>query len=54
MKWYWWLSAPVAAGLMLAASSQPYFSLVKPNSWSNEMVVAPGETASFDLSLIHI
>lgn len=48
MKWYWWLSAPVAAGLMLAASSQPYFSLVKPNSWSNEIVAAPGETASFD------
>mgnify|MGYP006948300701 FL=1 len=48
MRKLWWLTAPVAAGLMMTASSQPYFTLVKPNSWSNEILAAPGETASFD------
>ena len=39
MRKLWWASAPVAAGLMLAASSQPYFSLVRPWTWSQEQVI---------------
>lgn len=39
MRRIWWATAPLAAGLMLAASSQPYFSLYRPWAWTQEQVV---------------
>ena len=51
MRKLWWLGAPVAAGLMLAASSQPYFSLVRPWTWSQEQVIEAGSPGSFDLPI---
>ena len=47
----WWVGAPVAAGLMLAASSQPYFSLVRPWTWTQEQVIEAGSPGSFDLPI---
>ena len=47
----WWLGAPVAAGLMLAASSQPYFSLVRPWTWSQEQVIEAGSPGNIDLPI---
>ncbi|WJY96764.1 hypothetical protein [Corynebacterium fournieri] len=49
MNKLWWVSAPVAAALMLAASSQPYFSLVRPWSWSQERAFEASAPANFDL-----
>ncbi|WP_157731232.1 hypothetical protein [Corynebacterium glaucum] len=40
MRKIWWATAPLAAGLMLAASSQPYFSLYRPWALTKEHVVA--------------
>lgn len=39
MRKIWWAAAPLSAGLMLAASSQPYFSLYRPWAWTQEQVV---------------
>lgn len=48
-RWAWWATAPVAVGLMLAASSQPYFSLYKGWAWTEETVI-PASGGHFDFS----
>lgn len=49
MRKIWWATAPLAAGLMLAASSQPYFSLYRPWAYTDEHVVKADESGHFDL-----
>ena len=47
MRKVWWAAAPVAVAAMVAASAQPYFSVIRPWSWSQERVVEPGASAEF-------
>jgi len=51
MKLAWWAAAPVAIGCMLAASSQPYFGIYRPWSWTQEQRIAAGTPGSFDLPI---
>lgn len=49
MRKIWWGTAPLAVGLMLAAASQPYFSLYRPWAHTAEHVVEAGAPGHFDL-----
>lgn len=53
-KIWWWVSAPFAAALMFMASSQPYFTVYKPWSWTRENVLETGKPSSFDLPVKEI
>lgn len=48
MRKIWWATAPVAVALMLAASSQPYFSLYKGWGYDAEQVV-PASGGNFSM-----
>lgn len=43
MKRAWWIAAPVAVALMLAASSQPYVTVYAPWQWTKQQVLADSE-----------
>lgn len=47
MRKAWWVAAPVAVALMVGASMQPYFSIVRPWTWSDEELVSAGGEGSF-------
>ena len=47
MRKFWWATAPLAVGLMIAASSQPYFGIYRPWSWTQEHTVEAETAGSF-------
>lgn len=51
MRMAWWVTAPVAAGLMMAASSQPYFTLVKPLLPVEVQRIEAGTAGDFSLPI---
>lgn len=51
MKKIWWATAPVAAALMIGASSQIYVDLYKPRSSRDVTLIAPGEQGHFSFPL---